>query len=109
MRSKNDSKPGYYAVIFISQLRDDDPAYDKMAKDMEELARNQKGFIELESVRDHMGQGITVSYWKDKASIQSWKLDVDHLAAQKAGREKWYSEYRVRIARVEKDYQFKSE
>ena len=40
----------------------------------------------------------------DKGSIRGWRANVDHNEAMRLGREKWYTEYRVRIARVEREY-----
>ena len=73
-----------------------------MAARMEALPRDQPGFLGVESARDTLG--ITVSYWRDEASIRRWKRDVEHQEAQRLGREIWYERYRTRIARVERDY-----
>lgn len=48
--------------------------------------------------------GITVSYWKDEESIKSWKGNLDHLLAQKKGKNNWYLHYEVRISKVEREY-----
>ncbi len=96
-----------YAVIFSSRrTASDDEGYARVAARMEELASQQPGFLGIESVRASDGHGITVSYWSSRAAITGWKAHVEHLAAQSAGRERWYSEYRLRIARVEVDYGF---
>ncbi len=50
------------------------------------------------------GLGITVSYWQDEAAIRAWKADVEHLTAQRLGKERWYEHYQLRIAKVERDY-----
>lgn len=92
----------YYAVIFTSQLSEDDDGYEQMAIKMLALASQQPGFLGVESAREELG--ITVSYWANLESIQKWKANVDHLEAQAIGREKWYSSYKVRIAKVERDY-----
>ena len=97
-------EPPYYAVIFTSLRTDGDNGYDAVAQVMEESAARQDGFLGVESARD--GLGITVSYWRDLAAIAAWKQAVDHLVAQKLGRERWYKAYRVRIARVERAYGF---
>lgn len=73
-----------------------------MAIQMEELAKQQRGYLGIESAREDVG--ITISYWKDLESIRHWKLQVDHQLAQKLGREKWYSQYKTRICLVERDY-----
>ena len=50
--------------------------------------------------------GITVSYWESLEAIANWKQNLDHLDAQFLGRQKWYENYVVRIAKVEKEYRF---
>ncbi len=96
-------KPPYYAVIFTSERSGQDAlAYAETAARMIELAAAQPGFLGIESAGE--SRGITVSYWTDLAAINRWKADLDHKEAQRQGRERWYSRYRVRIARVEADY-----
>jgi heme-degrading monooxygenase HmoA len=91
----------YYAVIFTSTLAIDE-GYSEMAILMEKLAKQQDGFIGIDSAREEVG--ITVSYWRDLDSIKIWKENVAHLQAQKLGKEKWYKSYAVRIAKVEREY-----
>ena len=72
-----------------------------------QLAREQEGFIDVESAsRTSEGFGITVSYWRDLESIKKWKAQSEHAAAQRMGRDAFYQSYRLRIARVERDYGF---
>lgn len=96
--------PPYYAVIFTSELSDDTAGYEAMAARMVELAARQPGFLGIETARE--GVGITVSYWRDLESIAAWRANVEHLQAQRLGKEQWYRRYRLRIARVERDWQF---
>lgn len=96
--------PPYYAVIFSNLRTETDEGYGEMAKEMVRLASIQPGYLGHESVRD--GLGITISYWESLEAIKAWKANSDHLLAQKFGREKWYSAYKTRIARVERDYGF---
>lgn len=95
-------KPPYYAVIFTSLRTDGDDGYGEMAERMVELAAQQPGFLGIESARD--GLGITVSYWDSLEAIKQWKANLEHKEAQKKGREQWYSSYRVRVAKVEREY-----
>lgn len=71
---------------------------------METLARKQPGFLDVESARDDVG--ITVSYWESLEAIANWKAQLDHKQAQKQGRQQWYSWYKVRVCRVEREYEF---
>ena len=95
-------EPPYYAVIFTSTRTPGDQGYAAMAEMMLELAASQPGFLGVESAREELG--ITVSYWADPESISRWKADLSHREAQRLGRETWYSGYRVRISKVERDY-----
>ena len=95
-------EPPYYAVIFSSLTTEVSEAYAETAARMVELAALQPGFLGVESAHEDLG--ITISYWSDLDSIKRWKRNTEHLEAQKMGREKWYSNYKTRIARVERDY-----
>jgi heme-degrading monooxygenase HmoA len=100
----NTPQAPYYAVIFTSLRTEVDDGYGNMAIEMEELAKQQEGFLGVESARQDIG--ITVSYWQSLEAIKNWKANVRHLIAQKQGREKWYANYKVRICKVERDYGF---
>ena len=75
-----------------------------MALQMDDLAKQQPGYLGIESARNDIG--ITISYWKDLQSIQHWKQQTDHLVAQRKGIDDWYSFYKVRICLVEREYGF---
>ena len=75
-----------------------------MAERMVELAAQQPGFLGVESARDAGGLGITVSYWESEEAIAGWKANAEHRVAQETGRKTWYSDYQLRVARVEREY-----
>lgn len=100
-------EPPYYAVIFTSKrAADDGRAYAAMAQRMVDLGSRYDGFLGIESARGDDGVGITVSYWRDEATILAWKRDTEHEKAQRGGRETWYESYEVRVAKVERSYGF---
>lgn len=96
----------YYAVIFTSTHTENTKGYNEMADKMEALAKQQKGFLGMDSAKS--GIGITVSYWETLDNIKNWKQQSDHLQAQLKGRTDWYSWYNVRICKVEREYEFNS-
>ena len=96
--------PPYFAVIFTSLRKVTDEGYADMAKQMEEAALLQDGYLGIESARSEIG--ITVSYWDSLEAIKAWKAETSHRLAQKYGRDLWYSAYKVRVCRVERDYDF---
>jgi heme-degrading monooxygenase HmoA len=99
-------QPPYYAVIFSSLRGRGDEGYEMMAERMMELAAEQPGFLGVESIRGADRFGITVSYWASLEAIECWKADAEHRVAQDSGRRLWYEHYTVRVARVERAYEF---
>lgn len=100
----NTPKPPYYAVIFTSLRTEVEDQYEDIADRMVELAAEQDGFLGVEYARE--GVGITVSYWRDLEAIKNWKENAEHSIAREKGRADWYSAFKTRIAKVERDYGF---
>lgn len=96
--------PPYYAVIFTTRRTEGDRGYEAMAERMAALAATQPGYLGAESARGADGLGLTVSYWRDEASIVAWKQNAVHQDAQRAGQQTWYADYQLRVAKVERAY-----
>ncbi|WP_313805238.1 antibiotic biosynthesis monooxygenase [Flavobacterium sp.] len=103
MIAKTQETP-YYAVIFTSVRTEIEDNYGDTANRMMELAAEQPGFLGVESARNEIG--ITVSYWSDLEAIKNWKMNAEHTIARETGRSDWYQAFKVRIAKVERDYDF---
>ena len=96
----------YYAVIFSSRLGPEAEGYHEMASKMEELAKEQPGYLGFESARDRLG--ISISYWDSLKAIADWKANVEHGVAQGIGIKKWYQWHKVRICEVQREYEIKT-
>lgn len=94
--------PPYFAVIFTSIRTEGDNGYSFMGERMMNLAKEQEGFLGVESARNDLG--ITVSYWRDLESMKKWKMNTEHMMAQEKGRTEWYKSFKTRISKVERDY-----
>jgi heme-degrading monooxygenase HmoA len=95
----------YYAVVFTSVRTgspETDAAYARTADEMDRLAREQPGFLGIESARNPDGLGITVSYWASLEAIAAWREHGEHRVAQRSGRTDWYAAYALRVCRVER-------
>ena len=103
-------EPPYYVVSFTSLREggafegDASDGYAEAAARMMELAAQQPGFLGAESARDAEGLGITLSYWRSEADILAWKHQTEHAATRARGRRDWYARYSLRVARVERAY-----
>ena len=101
------TNPEYFAVIFTSQLSDMTEGYAEISKRMVELAKQQEGFLGIDSARSDIG--ITVSYWESLESIKNWKMNAEPTIARNLGREQWYKSYDLKICKVVRAYNFNSE
>lgn len=94
-----------YLVVFMSQRAASDPqGYDAMSDAMVALAEQQPGFVRIESWRDEAGFGCTLSWWESEAAIATWKANAKHQAAQRLGRERWYTDFELQVCKVERAY-----
>ena len=102
----NAPRPPYYAVIFTSVKTDDIEDYEDWNDRMVLLVKKQEGYLGHESYRNEQNESVTISYWRDPESIVKWRNHPEHQQAQELGRSKWYQRYRIRICRVEREYEF---
>ena len=93
------------AVIFCARrTAADEDGYQAAATAMGQLAAEQPGYLGEDHARSADGVGITVSYWRDDASARAWRDNPEHALIRDQGRGKWYSEYSLHVARIERGY-----
>ncbi|HUG13673.1 MAG TPA: antibiotic biosynthesis monooxygenase [Thermomicrobiales bacterium] len=95
------------AVIFEVQPADGQPqAYLDIAADLRPLLDSIDGFISVERFESlsQPGKILSLSFWRDEAAVETWRRLERHRAAQTAGRAGIFSDYRLRIASVVRDY-----
>jgi heme-degrading monooxygenase HmoA len=96
--------PPYYAVVFTALRTPGDNGYGETDERLMKLASDQPGFLGVDSARGANGLGITVSYWRDEASIAAWREHAEHTLARARGREQWYASFSLHVAKVERAY-----
>ncbi|GAA1956543.1 antibiotic biosynthesis monooxygenase family protein [Kitasatospora viridis] len=99
-------EPPYHVVVFTSLRTSDADGYGEQSARMLKLAAEQPGFLGVDSARAADGLGITVSYWRDEASIVAWRKQADHRIARADGRARWYESFTVHVGKVERAYGF---
>jgi glutathione S-transferase len=95
-----------WAVIFTSKLRETAEGYGETADRMVALAKNEAGFLGIESARGSDGVGITVSYWDSLDAITKWREHAEHKLVQARGREQFYERYSIQVSRVVRSAKF---
>jgi len=92
---------GSIVVIFVSQRTGADAeGYKRAAAEMEAAVSGAPGYLGHDSVGSAEGAGITISYWRDEASVAEWRAHTRHSAVRQAGRDHWYHHYRLVVAKV---------
>ena len=95
------------AVIFEVEPRDGHAsAYFDLAGDLKPLVEGFDGFISVERFEAVLtpGRFLSLSFWRDEEAVQRWRKVAEHRLAQTAGRTEHFSDYRIRIAHVIRDY-----
>jgi len=64
------------------------------------------GFISIERFQSlaEPDKLLSLSFWRDEASLAAWRQLEAHRRAQAAGRDHVFADYRLRIAAVARDY-----
>jgi heme-degrading monooxygenase HmoA len=64
------------------------------------------GFLSIERFESltEPGKILSLSFWRDEESVGVWRRLETHRAAQVAGREALFADYRLRVAAVLRDY-----
>ena len=95
------------AVIFeVIPHGDRKDAYLEMAAKMKAEVQNIDGFISVERFQSLMNPEklLSLSYWRDEAALDEWRALQAHRKAQSMGRDIMFSDYRLRVAGVIRDY-----
>ena len=92
-----------YIVIFRACIHQLDADYSQTAQRMREKAFAEYGCVDFVAVSEG-DQEIALSYWNSLEDIRRWQQDAEHRQAQQKGRERWYREYSVEIAPIERGY-----
>lgn len=64
------------------------------------------GFLSIERFESvtQPGKFVSLSFWRDEAALTAWRNKREHRAAQARGRHGVFSDYRLRVAAVIRDY-----
>lgn len=95
------------AVIFEVQPHPDRrDAYFDVAAALKPVLTQVEGFISVERFESLTTPGkiLSLSFFEDEAAVARWRALPVHRDAQSAGRHRIFADYRLRVARVLRDY-----
>ena len=80
--------------------------YLDIAADLKPLLADTDGFISIERFQSLSDPHkiLSLSFWRDEDAVKNWRNVESHRAAQSIGRGTIFSDYRLRIAAVIRDY-----
>jgi heme-degrading monooxygenase HmoA len=96
-------------TVFRSRLkpgvRDE---YVTLVDRMDELARTMPGYISHKGFFAEDGERVTIVEFEHEEGLRAWRLNPEHVAAQKLARQKYYTEYHVQVCKIERESKFKA-
>jgi heme-degrading monooxygenase HmoA len=95
------------AVIFeVEPTARGAPVYLDLATMLRGELDDIDGFISIERFASITTPGkiLSLSIWRDETALQVWRAHAGHQAAQKAGRDGVFANYRLRVATIMRDY-----
>ena len=96
-----------YAVIFeVEPEAGREQDYLDIAARLRPELEKIDGFISIERFRSLSQEGkiLSLSFWRDEEAVGRWRQQERHQAAQRAGRDRIFRDYRIRVAAVMRDY-----
>ena len=81
-------------------------AYFNLAAGLRPQLEAIDGFISVERFQSltQPGKVLSLSFWRDEDAVRRWRELESHRAAQRAGRQALFADYRLRVAQVLRDY-----
>ena len=95
------------AIIFeVTPKTDRKSDYFEMAAKLRPLLDEIEGFISVERFESltQPGKFVSLSFFRDEAAVLAWRNLFEHRVAQLKGRNEIFSDYRLRVASVIRDY-----
>lgn len=92
-----------FEVIPAEGRRDE---YLDIAAAMRPMVEEVEGFISVERFQSltNPGKLLSLSFFEDEAAVTRWRALQAHRGAQRRGRKGVFSDYRLRVCHVIRDY-----
>jgi heme-degrading monooxygenase HmoA len=95
------------AIIFeVTPAEGQKDAYLDIAADMRPMVEQVEGFLGVERFQSltNPDKLLSLSFFEDEAAVLRWRKLAAHRNAQSKGRSGVFSDYRLRVAHVMRDY-----
>lgn len=97
-------------VVFRSRLKPEaGKDYQETDERMARLAATMPGFISYMPCTSADGEDVAVVEFDSHESVAAWRAHPEHREAQRLGRERWFSAYRITVCDSVRDYSFNAD
>jgi heme-degrading monooxygenase HmoA len=97
----------HVVTVFRNRLRDEGIAeYRETSTRMTELARAMPGYVDAKTFTADDGERVTVVTFEDEESHRAWRDHPEHREAQRAGIDRFYTEYSIQVGTITYDHRF---
>ena len=96
-----------FVVVFEVQPKPGrEQDYLDIAASLKPALEEIDGFISVERFRSVSAPGklVSISFWRDEASVKRWREHNRHHLAQLSGRAQIFADYRISVAEIERQY-----
>ena len=84
----------------------DSQEYAAVSARMNELVKEMPGFISIKGYTAEDGDEVSIARFESEEALAAWRNHPEHLEAQRAGRERFFSSYDVQVCTVARAYDF---
>jgi heme-degrading monooxygenase HmoA len=96
-------------VVFRSRLKPGiEQEVEKTDARMAKLAATMPGYVSYSQYASADGEGVAVVEFESHETAAAWRAHPEHREAQRLGRERWFSEFRITVCDAVRDYSFKA-
>jgi heme-degrading monooxygenase HmoA len=90
-------------VLFRSRFTDKvdeqyDITEDRLAKKVREMAGPD--LVQVKNYQSDDGERLALVWWRSPETLEKWRLEPEHQAAQQLGKDLWYSFYELSVTEV---------
>lgn len=80
--------------------------YFDLAAELRTELEKIDGFISVERFKSLSNEGryVSISFWRDEDAVKRWRGHADHKLAQERGKKEIFADFRIRVAKVMRDY-----
>ena len=80
--------------------------YGAAVERMSELAPTMPGYISHKTFYAEDGERCTIVEFENEEGSRTWRINPEHIGAQKLARQKYYTEYSVQVCTLDREAKF---